>query len=275
MGLELRDAELAAATGASEQLSDWIANHGNASSSGNVVSTAVTDVDYLLRWRYDTRNRPLSIGAVPGRAVGGFPEQGLEQTLGFRAALPGGDLEYYLTDYEVARHWPLGERWTVSLRGRLGYGAAYGGETSSLPPYLNWLAGGPRSVRGYRENGLGPRDTLGNPYGGNLFLAAQFEVMTPWPERWRERTRAGVFYDIGNVFSTEDVAFADESGRPLDYGFAWSELRQSVGLAVHLLIPLGVLRVSYAVPLNAMENGDGSFRRDDLERFQISIGMDF
>jgi outer membrane protein insertion porin family len=44
------------------------------------------------------------------------------------------------------------------------------GKTTALPPYLNYFAGGPDSVRGYRESTLGPRDNIGigNPYGGNL-----------------------------------------------------------------------------------------------------------
>ena len=86
----------------------------------------------------------------------------------------------------------------------LGYGDALG-DTTSLPPYRSFFAGGPESVRGYRESRLGPKDSFGNPYGGNLKLTSQFELLLPMPEKWRNSARFSVFFDIGNVFSTDDI----------------------------------------------------------------------
>ena len=264
LGIELRSAELTAAGGASAQLIDWVSTNGDSSVSDGAVSTNVDEIDFVLGWRRDSRDRPV------------FGDNGLEQALTLRAALPGSDVEYYSADYEVEQRLPLGERWTLRLRGRLGHGAAYGSDTSSLPPHLNWFAGGPRTVRGYRDDGLGPRDSLGNPYGGDTLLAGQLEVMTAWPQRWRESVRVGFFYDAGNVFYGADgVAFYDEAGQPLDYGFDWSELRRSTGLALEVLLPFGLVRASYAVPLDPEEHPTSVFRRDDVERFQISFGVGF
>jgi outer membrane protein insertion porin family len=264
LGVELRSAELTAAGGASAQLSDWVSTNGDPSVSGGAVSTNVDEIDFVLGWRRDSRDRPV------------FGDSGLEQALTLRAALPGSDVEYYRADYEVEQRLRLGERWTLRLRGRLGHGAAYGSDTSSLPPQLNWFAGGPRTVRGYRDDGLGPRDSLGNPYGGDTLLAGQLEVMTAWPQRWRENVRIGFFYDAGNVFYDGDgVAFYDEAGQPLDYGFDWSGLRRSTGLALEVLLPFGLLRASYGVPLDPEEDPASVFRRDDVERFQISFGVGF
>jgi len=264
LGIELRSAELTAAGGTSAQLVDWVSTNGDSSVSGGAASTNVDEIDFVLGWRSDSRDRPV------------FGDSGLEQTLTLRAALPGSDVEYYSADYDVEQRLQLGERWTLRLRGRLGYGAAYGSDTSSSPPYLNWFAGGPRTVRGYREDGLGPRDSLGNPYGGDTLLAGQLEVMTAWPQRWSESVRVGFFYDAGNVFYGADgVPFYDEAGQPLDYGFDWSELRRSTGLALEVLLPFGLLRARYAVPLDAEEHPTSVFRRDDIERFQISFGVGF
>jgi outer membrane protein insertion porin family len=264
IGVELRRGSLTAAGGASAQLIDWVATHGDSNVSGAAVSTTLDNVDFVLGWRSDSRDRPV------------FGDGGLEQSLTLRAALPGSDVEYYSADYDVEQRLPLGERWTLRLRGRLGHGAAYGSDTSSLPPYVNWFAGGPRTVRGYRDDGLGPRDSFGNPYGGDTLLAGQLEVMTAWPQRWRESVRVGFFYDAGNVFHSADgVAFYDEVGQPLDYGFDWSELRRSTGLALEVLLPVGLLRASYAIPLDAEEHPTSVFRRDDVERFQISFGVGF
>ena len=55
------------------------------------------------------------------------------------------------------------------------------GKTTSLPPYLNYFAGGPDSVRGYRESRLGPRDNIGigNPFGGNFRVVNRCELIIP------------------------------------------------------------------------------------------------
>jgi outer membrane protein insertion porin family len=147
------------------------------------------------------------------------------------------------------------------------------GDTTALPPYLNWLVGGPSTVRGYR--GLGPKDSLGNPYGGNLLVAGQLDVKTAWPGRWSAWMRSGFFIDIGNVYSTDETAFFDGGGQLVDYGFSASELRASAGIAADLLLPFGTVRLSYAVPLNPSDGGGDAMLRDRTERFQVSFGVDF
>ena len=262
-GLSLQDAELITGPLASDQLVDWVRNNGNSTVQGNESSTDYLTAQFLFGWHYDTRDKKV------------FPSHGLEQLLSFKTAVPGSEVEFYVVDYELSKYWPLNGRWTAKMGVKLGFGAKYGSKTSSLPPNLNWFAGGPNSVRGYRENRLGPKDSLGNPYGGNLFVSAQFELMMPLPEKWQKHLRIGFFYDIGNVFSTENVSFLDDDGQSLDYGFEYSELRQSVGIAAKILIPLGVLRLSYGVPINAEDDNPNRFLRDDIERFQIAIGVDF
>ena len=130
-------------------------------------------------------------------------------------------------------------------------------------------------MRGYRETRLGPRDSLNNPYGGNLLVSSQFELLLPLPEKWRTRLRASLFYDIGNVFYTGGVTFVDDDGNPLDYDFSFDELRQSAGLALEWITPIGPLRLSYGVPLNDDDDNPNRFLRDELEEFQIAIGFGF
>lgn len=263
LGLALQDAELKTGALASTQLEEWVRNNGNPAVQGNTSSTDAMTAELLVGWHHDSRDKKV------------FPNSGTEQQFNIRAAVPGSDVEYYAIEYELSKYKPLKGGWTARIGASLGFGAKYGSETTSLAPNLNWFAGGPDSVRGYRENRLGPRDSLGNPYGGNLFVASQFELMMPLPEKWQSRTRIGFFYDIGNVFSTEDVAFLDDDGQRLDYTFEFSELRQSVGVAARILTPLGLLRLSYGVPLKAEDDNPNRFLRDDVERFQIAIGVSF
>ena len=263
LGLTLQDTELTTGLLASSQLEDWIRTNGNPTVLGNQSSTDYLLAEFLFGWHHDTRDQKV------------FPASGVEQLLSLKAAVPGSEVEYYTVEYELSKYWPLPGGWTARLGANLRYGARYGSKTSSLPPNLNWFAGGPNTVRGYRENRLGPRDSLGNPYGGNLLVSSQLELMMPLPEKWQKHARIGFFYDLGNVFSTEDVNFLDDGGQTLDYSFSFSGMRHSAGIAAQLLIPIGLLRLSYGVPLNAEDDNPNRFLRDDIKRFQVAIGLEF
>ena len=78
---------------------------------------------------------------------------------------------------------------------------------------------------------------FGNPYGGNLLFANQFELIIPTPEKIAGSTRIALFFDVGNVFSTGGVSFFDKLGDPIDYGFDYDKLKKSVGLGVEWLGP--------------------------------------
>ena len=154
-----------------------------------------------------------------------------------------------------------------------GYAAGLG-DTTAVPPYKHFFGGGPESIRGYKESWMGPRDSFGNPYGGNMLVASQLELIIPLPEKFSSQARASIFYDIGNVFNTGEVEFTDKLGSPVTYKPEFDELRTSVGVAVQWLAPLGLFRFSYALPLNEVVGNDRFFG-DEIERFQFSIGQAF
>jgi outer membrane protein insertion porin family len=260
LGLALRRTSLDAGPDTSVQLTSWIAANGEPNVTDGAPSTELAELDLLFRWRYDSRNHD------------GFPDRGVEQSVDARVAFPASDVEYFNMRYDAARYWPVGRSWTASVRGVAGFGDSFG-DTTGLPPYLNWFAGGPTTVRGYRE--LGPKDSLGNPYGGNLLVAAQLELKTPWPRRWAARMRSGFFLDVGNVYSTDGTAFFDAGGQLIDHGFSASELRASAGVAADVLMAFGTVRLSYAVPLNPSDGNGDTTLRDRTEELQISFGVDF
>jgi outer membrane protein insertion porin family len=76
------------------------------------------------------------------------------------------------------------------------------------------------------------------------------------------------------LFSTGGVDFFDKLGDPIDYSYDYDKLKKSVGLGVEWLAPLGLLRFSYAMPLNEDDATDRFFG-DEVERFQFSIGNAF
>jgi outer membrane protein insertion porin family len=237
-----------------------------------IYSTKYKTLELTTGWSYDTRNRSL------------FATRGMRHVLGLSATIPGSEVEYAYLNYNYTQFLPLTRYFTVVLNGTLGYGQAFG-DTTSIPPYKNFFAGGPDSVRGYRQTSLGPLDSLNNPYGGNLLVAGSAELILPIPAKWQSRSRFTLFFDIGNTFATEGtIDWYDAGGTagnqlPSDfYDFDFDKLRQSVGIAAEWLAPLGLFKFSYGIPLNQFNGGTfGGFRLlgDDVENFQFTIGGAF
>jgi outer membrane protein insertion porin family len=216
-------------------------------------------------WSYEGRNRAL------------FPDRGMKITLSARYALPLSDVKYYQTNFDFIRYIPLWRKLLISVQASVDYASALG-KTTSLPPYLNYFAGGPDSIRGYRESRLGPRDNIGigNPYGGNFRVVNRYELILPVPDKWKSSARVSFFYDVGNVFQTGNkVKFLGvDDITPVDYHFSYANLKRSTGVAVQWLAPLGLFRFSYGIPLNAFQGNTVRFN-DETERFQFSIGQAF
>ena len=93
------------------------------------------------------------------------PTAACNLALSGRVALPFSDVRYFATNFQFLQYIPLWGKWLLSYNASIDYAQAMG-KTTFLPPYLNYYAGGPDSVRGYRESTLGPRDNIGigNPY---------------------------------------------------------------------------------------------------------------
>lgn len=203
--------------------------------------------DYTLRTGItrDTRNRTF------------FASRGALNRLNVDVTVPGSGIEFFNLFYQHQQYIPLAYKFFVEFDGSLGYVDTYG-DSNTVPPYENYFAGGPRTVRGYRDGSLGPRDTpFNNPYGGKLRTTAQTELVIPTPlDSDGKSSRVTLFYDVGNVFA--------EPGQ-----FKASELRQSAGLAVAYFTPfLGLLELSYAFPI-------GDKPTDEVDRFQITFGSGF
>ncbi|WP_348234600.1 BamA/TamA family outer membrane protein, partial [Salmonella enterica] len=58
------------------------------------------------------------------------------------------------------------------------YGNGYGKDTA-LPFFKNFYVGGSKTIRAFGENALGPKDSLGHPFGGNLLLVSRFDIALP------------------------------------------------------------------------------------------------
>ena len=263
-GTSLSQAQMVTGFYSSQQANEWVRNHGNPFEieGGSYAGTTVRSIDLALGWSFDSRNRVI------------FPTRGLRLSANLSASVPGSEVEYYIASLDYTQYIPIFRAWMIKLNSELALGEPYGEETLALPPFRNFYAGGPGTVRGFKESWLGPRDSLSNPHGGNLLIANQFELIFPLPERFSASARAALFYDVGNVFHTGGVSFYDRLGDPLNYEFTAERLKHSVGIAVEWLAPLGLLRFSYGLPLNADEETDRHFG-DRTEEFQFTVGNAF
>ncbi len=233
LGITVDHTKLSTTSASATEVFDFVNVNGDTYNSYRLSSS----------WQYDTRNRAL------------FPNKGMLHAFNAEVALPFSDLKYYKV---TARHqwlYPLAEDYVFLLKGQVGYGDGYG-ENEDLPFFENYTAGGPRTVRGFRENTLGPLDSNELSFGGNLKVVGNMELILPVPFVKKSNSfRLSAFVDVGNVYG-------------LNENFDSSLLRYSTGISAIWLSPLGILSFSLAKPLKKIEG-------DRVELFQFTIGTTF
>ncbi len=204
------------------------------------------DIFKLLgSYTYDSRNKAV------------LPDAGTYHNINAEVALPfiGNSLEFYKIQYRTQWFTNFFEDYIVSLKGQVGYGAAYS-DTDELPFFENFYTGGPDSIRGYEENTVGPKDSDGRPLGGNFELTGSAEVILPVPFfRDIKSTRISGFFDAGNVYGENE-------------SFDLGALRYSVGISGMWVSPFGIIRMSFAQPF-------GDEPDDQLQAFQFTFGSAF
>jgi outer membrane protein insertion porin family len=143
----------------------------------------------------------------------------------------GSDVEFVKGRLETRWFFNWPPPTVIALAGRLGLAAPYGG-TPALAIQDRFFAGGASTVRGYREDRLGPLDARGNPTGGNATVVLNLEWRFPiW--RW---FGGAVFIDSGTV--TPEIA-----------GLGWSAFKTGAGGGLRVKTPVGPIRldVGYAL----------------------------
>ncbi|MFC3549946.1 outer membrane protein assembly factor BamA [Lysobacter cavernae] len=209
------------------------------------------------------------------------PTRGMQQRVWLETTLPGSTVEYYKLQYNISKFWPFSRHFVLNTRAELGYGDSYGDAVSrdlcktpgnyncppgsadyirtvtadGLPFFENFYAGGVRSVRGFTDNTLGPREEpFSQPVGGAFKTVGSLEMYFPTLLD-TPAARISAFVDVGNVFKDYDA-------------FEANELRASTGVALMWRSPMGPISISYAFPLKKEDE-------DELERLQFTFGGTF
>ena len=227
----------------------------NKASSAGEVDCGADSFAFDLGLVTDTRDNVL------------IPTKGMMTRYTATVTAPVLDLQYYKLKAETEYYKPLdsNNKFTLKLRGQLGYADDYGGE--QYPFFKNFWMGGVRSVRGYRTSSIGPKyfNTSVNRWfttGGTRSVLGSAELYFPVPGlKKNESFRMSTFFDAGGVFSDDESLTSAER-------YKQGELRYSVGMGLQWNSPFGPLQVSIAQPLN-----DDS--TDRIQRFQFGMGSTF
>ena len=210
-------------------------------------------------WRRITLNRGL------------FPTSGSSNSISLSLTLPGSNLNFGRFVHEFKYFEPLPRSLVFGFRSKIGYLFSYG-DTNIAPPYQYFYAGGMRSVRGFKQNYLGPKAVYSSgfsprrqrPVGGPYSLTGGFDLIIPLDFVPDPRSiRGSVFFDYGNVFSDGCRSYETNC-----YEFDLSELRYSVGIGITWITALGPLSFALASVFNDSPT-------DRTETFQFEIGTQF
>ena len=254
---------------------------------GNIYET----LNLQTQWQRVTLNR------------GMYPTDGASTAVSLSATVQGSDLNYYRINLRQKFYQPLGRGLVFGFNGEIGYLSTFG-DTKETPFFQNFFAGGPRSLRGFESNTLGPRSTEApcyefnysegtcpnlidsdgdeipdkpyyNPYanseynkrvsiGGNVKVEGSLQLIFRLPFIEDQRSMRSAFF-----FDFGNV-FSDNCK---EYQFncykpSIDDLRYSYGVGITFVTGFGPMSFAISKPSNA-----GQY--EETKQFQFTVGNVF
>ncbi|MDD5200125.1 MAG: outer membrane protein assembly factor BamA [Terrimicrobiaceae bacterium] len=135
----------------------------------------------------------------------------------------------------------------LMLKGQLAVTDTWGGATNNglgVPIFDRLYLGGANNMRGFDYRDVGPKDSDGNPIGGNSLAYGTIE----WSFPIITRIRGSLFTDWGFV-------------NPSAGDFSGSNVNADIGFGVRVELPIGPIRVDYGIPVihDQFNGGTGKF----------------
>ncbi|GAB4365579.1 MAG: outer membrane protein assembly factor [Deltaproteobacteria bacterium] len=152
----------------------------------------------------------------------------------------GSEVDYVKLTGQTSWYFPLFRRNTLALSGRAGVIRAMR-NTIEVPIQKRFFLGGRTSVRGFKEDSLGPRGADGAPSGGDYMVNGNAEIRVPL----KYGVIAALFLDAGSVWLGGDP----------DNGF---DLRESAGVGLRYITPVGPVGIDYGWKLDRRDGESGS-----------------
>ncbi len=193
----------------------------------------------ILSGEHDKRNNIF----IP--LVGSFTQISTEYVGG----ILGGDNNFFETTFSWARYNLMGKKKILNVlatRIKLGYAEELT-RKDYVPTYDRFYMGGASTMRGFKENSLGPVDETGTPIGGKVMILGNAEY------------RRGLFWKFGYTIFVDSGNIWD---RVKDVNLG--NLKLSSGLGLQFFTPVGPLRLDYGRQLPIKKSPQSG-------RFHLSI----
>ncbi len=181
------------------------------------------------------------IGGMFGSVTLDGSDDLLDPTSGYRATIylapeisrsQGAEAFYLRAQGDASYYQSLG---STVLAGRVRAATIQGADAGDIAPSRRLYAGGGASVRGFGFQGVGPRDSVGNPIGGASLVEFALEARIDTP-LFAGALEVVPFIDAGSV------------GRGSTPGF--DEIRVGAGIGIRYKTTFGPIRVDVATPIN-------------------------
>ncbi len=156
----------------------------------------------------------------------------------------GSEATYALVNANASSTIPLdalSRRFSLGLRLLGGFAEPFG-PTEEIPITQRFYLGGRTTVRGFRQNELGPRGSDGAVIGGDTLLGGNSQLQY----LLTDTVSTHLFFDFGNVFLREE-------------SFSLTDLRTSTGVGFRYLSPIGPIGFDVGAPLDE-KPGEPSIR---------------
>ena len=175
----------------------------------------------------------------------------------------GGDIQIYGWNAEASKYFRFKWDTILTLNAQAGVVDAWGTEnkdysmTGFVPLYDRLFLGGANDLRGFKYHYVGGKGKVldkQEPIGGKTLARATAEYTVPVVDK----VRGAVFYDVGFVNAES-------------YDFSYSDYNSDIGIGLRLDLPIGPVRIDYAVPTKR----DPILNESGRGRFNFNVGYQF
>ncbi len=188
--------------------------------------------------------------------------EGIYATFTHEFAGLGGDSEFYKISGRARYFQTLSTE--ADLIGSIAVGAGHVFATGDNLNVFDQFTLGGRQVRGFDNNGIGPRTKDdGDALGGTTYFTVSADASMPFPAVPEDiGLRLAAFADAGTLYGND----VKTSGTDIEgTGMSW---RASVGLGVMWASPFGNIRMDYAIPVLKEDF-------DETQEFRFSMANQF
>ncbi|GJJ79086.1 hypothetical protein EMPS_11445 [Entomortierella parvispora] len=212
---------------------------------GHSLKSALTHM-----WIHDMRDEPL------------MPSNGHFVRVIQEYAGLGGDVEHLRQEIEAQACRSNDKGYIISATVKSGYLHSLNGKPSKISD--RFFLGGPMSVRGFKSNGLGPREG-DDSLGGDAYVSAGVSLLTPFPGlATRDSFKAHFFANAGSLVSVKPGQSAEKTVDALTKAPS-----VSVGAGIAYRHPQVRIELNFALPLMAAKT-------DAVQRgWQLGLGISF